>query len=175
METRLRNLWVGTGLLVFIFGGNQAQAVEFKIHNQTSFRFRIRVHDRNEWRAWVEVAPGFWDVVAPKVERKDHDVEIDVYTNKAEGSSPDWIPFHRGRHGSKVFTRVLHLSQPKDGQRPVILTWHDEPPGCRDKPVLEENGQFKNGCLVKSGWGDELLKQVAEKIAPAIYKIVGGA
>jgi len=137
----------------------------------------MRVLDRGNWRPWIDIPKDFWDVTAANVERTDHDVEIDIFTANAGRPQPEWVAFYRGRHGSRVFTRVLHLFEyvPPNGQRSVIMTWHDEPPKCRDKPVFE-NGQFRNGCLVKSGWTDDLLRKAAVKIAEtAIWAILGGA
>ncbi|MEK6675127.1 MAG: hypothetical protein AABZ47_05655 [Planctomycetota bacterium] len=170
----LRNIFACIGLVLFL--ATEVQAVAFKVHNQSTQKFRMRVNDRGSWREWVEMPPGFWDVTAPKVTREDHEVEIDVFTSNTRRPKPEWVSFYRGRHGSRAFTRVLHLFEYVDvgKQKAIFMTWHDEPPGCRGKPVFE-NGQFKNGCLVKSGWSDDLLKQAAKKIAEtAIYQVVGG-
>jgi hypothetical protein len=141
---------------------NTAHAVAFKVHNQTpDLKFRMRVHDRGAWRPWAEMPPGFWAVTAPKVERTEHDVEIEVWVTPAGKSAPEWVAFYRNHHGSRVFTRVLHLY--RDGAGNVVMTWYDEPPGCRGQPV-RRGDKTDDGCLAKSGWIEDTLKKAAVKI-----------
>jgi hypothetical protein len=172
-----REVVVAARIVIFFSLVAEAQAVAFKVHNQSSYKFRMRVHDRGNWREWVDVPAGFWGVTGEKVERTEHDVEIDVFTTKEGKPDAAWVPFYRGHHGSRVFTRVLHIFEfvASDQQRTVVMTWNDEPPGCRDKPVFE-GGQFKNGCLLRSGWSEDLLKRAAIKIGETVIRaiIAGG-
>jgi hypothetical protein len=142
---------------------NEAEAVAFKCHNQTDLKFRMRVHDRGNWRPPVEMPPTYWECPARGVERKNHAVEIDVWTAK-EGRE-QWVPFYRGTHGSHTFTRIVHLFRDNSGN--VVMAWHDEPPGCRDKPVWNGQG-VSNGCLIASGWQERLLGNLLRQAAKVI-------
>jgi hypothetical protein len=109
-----------TVMISLLAAGQRAEAVAFKVHKQTDLEFRMRVHDRGAWRDWVTMRPQYWDVPAGDVKRTRHAVEIDVH------DGTDWVPFYRGTHGSKTFTRVLLLF--KDGEGNVGMAWFDEPP-----------------------------------------------
>lgn len=126
----------------------KADAVCFKAFNETNVTLVARVHDRGRWRDWVTMPPGFWDCFAPKVKRQKHDVEIDYLL-------PDGTrkPLERDRHGSILFTRVVHF-QAEPATNSVKFTYWDEPPGCRDKP--KGQGRTKS-CLKEPGW----LKKIA--------------
>src|SRR5262245_9153877 len=97
----------------WLVAGGSAEAVSFKVHNQTDLEFRMPVHDRGAWREWVTIPAQYWDVPAGGVKRTRHAVEIDVRDGQG------WVPFYRGTHGSKTFTRVLHLF--KDGEGNVVM------------------------------------------------------
>ena len=146
---------------------NETEAVSFKCHNQTDLKFRMRVHDRGNWKQWVEMPPNYWECPGKGVKRKKHDVEIDVWT--AKGGPARWVSFYRGRHGSHTFTRVIHLFKRNDGT--VVMAWHDEPPGCRGKPVWNGQG-VSNGCLIVSGWQEKLLQKAAKEIIGAGIKAI---
>ena len=163
MNVRWITLW---GVTTLLFAAVQeVQAVAFKCHNQTNLKFRMRVHDRGEWRPWAEVPSGNWEWPARKVKRTEHHVEIDVWTKNTANNRSEWIPFYRGHHGSRAFTRIVHLYQ--DGQGRIVMTWYDEPPGCRDKPVWDGQ-RTHEGCLAKSGWTDDLLKKLAKDAVKTI-------
>ncbi len=150
---------------------NEAQAVSFKCHNQTDLKFRMRVHDRGQFRPWVEMPQNYWDCPAKSVKRTDHAVEIDVWT--AKNGKEQWVAFYRGTHGSYTFTRVIHLFKSNNGN--IVMAWHDEPPGCRDKPVWDGQ-KVSNGCLIESGWQErllgDLLKKAAKEIAGTALKAI---
>ncbi len=161
MKVRWIMLWGVSTLLCATV--QEVQAVAFKCHNQTDLKFRMRVHDRGKWRDWAEMLPNYWECPARKVERKNHAVEIDVWTAKA--GKEQWVEFYRGKHGSHTFTRVVHLFKHNNGT--VVMAWHDEPPGCRGKPVWNGQG-VSNGCLIESGWHGRMLGNLLKKAAKVI-------
>lgn len=171
--------WIRLGIVSTLpFAGVQeVQAVAFKCHNQTNLKFRMRVHDRGEWRDWQEMGKGYWGDTAKKVKRTEHTVEIEVWTTNRENNRVEWIPFYRGDHESRRFTRIVHLYQDQQGN--VVMTWYDEPPGCRGKPAWDGQ-KTHDGCLAKSGWTEALLKKptremVREIAKTAIKAIIAGA
>ena len=163
---------------LLLFGtADDAYAIAFKCHNQTSLKFRVRVHDRGEWQPWAEMPPGYWGAPAKDVERAEHDMEIEVWTKEKGTDDYAWILFYSGRHPSRAFTRVIHLYQDQPDR--FLMTWYDQPPGCRGKPTW--NGKkILDECLTRSGWTDELLKKLVKEggvdIAKTTFKrIVAGA
>ena len=165
MNVRWIVFWAGGAL--FFTAAQEAQAVAFKCHNQTNLKFRMRVQDRGEWRPWAEMPSGYWECPAKSVKRTEHNVEIDVWTTNRDNSKTEWVPFYRGQHGSRVFTRIIHLYQ--DPQGNVVMTWYDEPAGCRGKPVWDGR-KTDDGCLAKSGWTEALLKKLAKEAVREIAK-----
>ena len=158
--------------MAVLFLGQDALAVAFKVHNQTDMSFRMRVKDRGQWRDWAQMNPGYWECPARSVKRTDHEVEIDVWAVPHGKSAPEWVAFHRGVHGSRFFTRIVHLY--RDQSANVVMTWYDEPHGCRDKPVW--NGQTTNhGCLIKSGWAERELPKIGKKILEGVLIVAAGA
>ncbi len=153
--------------------GSEAFAVDFGVHNQTNLKFRMRVQDRGQFPEWAEMRPGFKDATARSVERADHAVEIDIWTTAEGKTQPDWVAFYRGTHASRAFTRKLHLFEYRDmnGKPAIFMTWHDEPPGCRDWPLFE-NGQFKNGCLLRSGWTDDIFQRAAQIVGNTALRVI---
>lgn len=146
-----------------LLGAARAEAVAFKCHNQTNQTFRFRVHDRGAWRKWETMQPGYWACPGPMVKRTKHRIQIDVETTK--DGKKQWVPFYRGTHGSKVFTRIIHLYNKKAEE--ISMEWYDEPPSVRDKPVWTGN-KVSKGKLLKSGW----LKRELKKVAGTTLKLV---
>jgi hypothetical protein len=147
----------------WLAGGQKAEAVAFKVHNQTDQEFRMRVHDRGAWREWVTMPPQYWDCPAGGVKRTKHAVEIDVRDGE------EWVPFYRNSHGTKTFTRVVHLY--KDGEGNIVIAWFDEPPTVRSKPVWDGT-KINHGKLLKSGWLVGALKGAVKVIKTAAGKII---
>lgn len=134
---------------------NSSFAVAFKLMNDTNFTVRARAHDRGEWRGWVEFTPGGWGDFAKKVKRTKHKIEIDIKKGM------EWYPLYRGKHGSKLWTRVVQLIVAGDK---IGIQWYDERGGgCRDKPPLQ--GHRDESCLKKSG---DLLAMKIIKIGVTI-------
>lgn len=133
----------------------QAYAVAFKCHNQTQHTFRFRVHDRGQWRNWVVMRPNYWACPGPKVKRTSHGVEIDIWA--PINGRPQWVPFYRGTHGSRLFTRVIHLYSTNNQ---INMGWYDEPHTVRDKPVWTGT-TIRKGKLLRSGWAKRAIKRIA--------------
>jgi hypothetical protein len=140
-----------------------AQAVAFKVYNQTDLIFRMRVHDRGHWRPWAVIYPEYWECPAKSVKRTNHAIEIEV---QYQGR---WVPFYSNSHGSKMCTRVIHLFKNERGI--VVILWHDEPPGCRSKPFWDGLNEH-NGCLIKSGWAEKALSGAGTMIAGTMIKAI---
>lgn len=124
-----------------LFFANDSLAVAFKLMNDTSYTVRARAHDRGEWREWKEFYPSGWGDFAKKVKRTKHKVEIDI----KKGNK--WYPLYRGKHGSKLWTRVAQLVV--SGNKIGIQWYNERGGGCRDKPPLP--GHRDDSCLKKSG------------------------
>lgn len=134
--------WVMT---VFVFVAalavtRRAEAVAFKLKNDTSHTVRSRVLDRGAWRDWVSFGPGGWGDFAKKVKRAEHDVEIDIWADGA------WRPLYRNHHGSRLFTRIVQVVEQLGY---ISFQWWDEPPDCRDAPPPP--GTPNTTCLRSSG------------------------
>lgn len=141
--------------MLFVFLLDQsANAVAFKLENSTSYKVRAKVYDRGHWRDYVTINPGQCVVFGSKVERTEHDVIIQMYVDG------EWKTIYKNHHGSRVFTRLVHLTE-NSGK--FYFSWWDEPPGCRDCPSAP-------GCLRKSGWINKVKD--AYKVGQFLGKIV---
>lgn len=159
----LRWIVVLVVMLLATLVARPAEAVAFKLKNDTSLTLRARVHDRGQWRSWVTFQPGGWGDFATSVKRTEHDVAIDVWQGN------HWEPLYRNHHGSRLFTRVVQVIQ-YSGDNKLYFAWWDEPPGCRDAPPRP--GTNDRTCLQESGgWLWRKLVQYAVKIGK--YYLVG--
>lgn len=147
---------IGIYLTLFLLtiASYTAKAVAFKVENSTSYLIRVKVYDRGEWRKYVQVKPGECKVVASSVERTRHDVVIQMLTEEG------WKTMYSKNHGSRVFTRLVHLTE-YDNR--FYFTWWDEPPSCRDCPS-------QTGCLRPSGWINKIKD--AYKVGQFLGKLV---
>ena len=140
-NTAHRPLLALVALVTVVAWAGPAQAVCFKLLNETNVTLRGRVHDRGSWRPWRTMPPHYWACFASGVKRTEHTVQLDY---RARGR---WHPLYRGDHGSRMLTRVIHVL-PGPGNS-IKLEWYDEPPGCRAKPPLA--GHRAGSCLRRSG------------------------
>lgn len=131
-----------------------AAAVAFKLKNDASFTVRARVHNQGAWMSWMTYDPGGWAVFGPKVQRTTHQVQLDVWTGQG------WKRVYSGVHGSHTLTRIMHIMDGPDGD--PIITWWDEPPGCRGMPIDPRRGG--QTCLLPSGW-------LMAKFTTTLYKV----
>lgn len=142
----------------------EAEAVAFKMKNDSQHTLRMTVYDRGQWRPWVVCAPGFWGDVATSVKRTEHSVAIDYWDGR------NWQPLYRNDHGSKMFTRVAQAFN--DSQGNVYFAWWDEPPGCRDAPLSIGTGG--STCLKPSGWiYGELYKLMQQAVRVGMAYVLG--
>jgi hypothetical protein len=131
---------------------SSANAVAFKMKNDSKYTLRARCFDRGSWRNWVVYRPGGWGDFAPKVKRREHSVEIQVWNNGV------WQPLYYNHHGSRMFTRVVQAFNDYNGR--VYFVWWDEPPGCRGAPPYP--GTRRSTCLKPSGWLKSWLRGFAQ-------------
>ena len=149
--------------LALAFAARECHAVAFKMYNETDFKVRARAYDRAAWRDWVEFNANAWGVFAANVERTDHQIQLEVWSEKDR----TWVPFYDNKHGSRIFTRVIHLTG-SNSERRLSVAWYDEAPGCRDKPPCAENS-YKS-CLNRSGVLNNIKKAIT--VAGVVIEIL---
>lgn len=143
-------------LTMILFMNHSANAVAFKLKNDTKYSVRAKVYDRGAWRSYIQIDPGECIVFGSSVERTEHDVIIQMNTEDG------WKTIYENHHGSRLFTRIVRISE---SNNKFYFAWYDEPPGCRDCP--SGNG---HGCLKKSG--DWINFKNAVKLGEFLGKVV---